>query len=342
MATVDREKLISSLLCVRPGLANKEHVEHSTSFVFKSSRVWTYNDMIAVSCPIDLKDVEGGVLAEQFYNLLTKVNDKEVDLSIVEDNLCIKGSKFNSKFAIKQGEVKLPMLEIDQDSSSWILLPKEFTNTLKFCLFSVSTDLTRLAMTCLHLSGGMVESCDNFRLTRSLVQGGVVFPTNVLLPASSAKELIKYSPTAVLIQDGWAHFKLDNGAVFSCRTYEGEFPDTKFILEMEEGEPMIFPTNMGDILERAESLAEVDLTGEQTAVIEIQNGEMKVVSKCPVGEFEEKSRVRVQGHYKFECNIQFLQEILKHLRTAEVAKDGSKLKFIGDSFTHVLSLQGVE
>lgn len=343
MSIISKEKLINSLLCVRPGLANKELIEQSTSFVFKLNRVWTYNDMIAVSCPVDLQGIEGVVLAEQFYDLVTKINDREIDIVMEGEVLCVRGSKFFSKFTTKQGEVSLPLLNVDINSSLWTYLPKEFVHALKFCLFSVSNDLTRLALTCLHLEKAEIESCDNYRLTKFFLSGdNFVFPCGIALPLVSAKELIKYSPVAFLVEEGWIHFKLENSAVFSCRVYEVEYPSTDFILEMESGEPIVFPSNMVEILSRAGALAEVDLTGERVVSIEIQNGEIKVTSQGPVGQYEEKSRIRVSGHYKFECNLQFLQEILNHLRTAEVAKGGSKLKFTGDSFVHVMALQGVE
>src|SRR3989304_6756912 len=118
MATINREKLIDSLVCVRPGLANKERIEHSTSFTFKSNKVWTYNDMIAISCPVDLGGVEGAILAEQFYALLTKSNDKEISIDVTGGNLKVKGGKFTSTFAIKQEELKLPMLEVDVNSTA--------------------------------------------------------------------------------------------------------------------------------------------------------------------------------------------------------------------------------
>ena len=52
---VSREKLMQALEAVSPGLANRELIEQSSCFVFKSGMVMTFNDEVAgrftyVSC----------------------------------------------------------------------------------------------------------------------------------------------------------------------------------------------------------------------------------------------------------------------------------------------------
>ena len=46
-----KAELIKALEAVRPGLANKEMIEQSTSFAFMKDRVVTYNDEISISYP---------------------------------------------------------------------------------------------------------------------------------------------------------------------------------------------------------------------------------------------------------------------------------------------------
>ena len=336
---METKKLIKILSEVVPGLAAKEMIEQSTCFIFQDSKVTTYNDMISVSAPLDIKGVVGAVPAQQLYNLLGKVVEKEIDLIGQDDHLLVKGKSFKAKIKMNI-DIVLPVLTLNEDIS-WHILPDKFINAVKFCLFSVSKDMTRTVLTALHIKDNIVESCDNVRLTQWDLNKKL-FESSVLLPFSSAVALIKYNPVDAGISDGWIHFRMKDNIVFSCRVYEGVFPNVNFILDIEDKQEIVFPANTSDILDRASVLAESDLTGDKVVQIEIQENEMKVTGVGPMGEIEEKVRVRTQGHYKFESNPLFLQEILSHLRTAEVAKDGSKLKFIGDNFVHVLALSGVE
>ena len=52
----NKTKLQTALEIVKPGLANKEIIEQSTSFAFLKGKVVTYNDEVSISHP--LKGIE--------------------------------------------------------------------------------------------------------------------------------------------------------------------------------------------------------------------------------------------------------------------------------------------
>ena len=74
---INRQELLKALTAVKPGLTSVEILEQSTSFVFKKGRVYTYNDEIAISHPVD-KSLSGVVSAKEFYELLNRYTDKQL------------------------------------------------------------------------------------------------------------------------------------------------------------------------------------------------------------------------------------------------------------------------
>ena len=54
---INKQQFIEALELVKPGLAAKEIIEQSTSFVFRAGQVITYNDEVAVHAPVGLVTV---------------------------------------------------------------------------------------------------------------------------------------------------------------------------------------------------------------------------------------------------------------------------------------------
>ena len=162
---IKRQELINVLSLVNPGLAQKAIIEQSECFIFQGGRVFTFNDEVAVSHPLEL-DVEGAVNGKKLLDTLKKGADEEVDIFVEGGMLRLHGKK--SRVGIKMDEdVKLPFAEVGENAkAAWATLPEDFCAAVRFCLFSTSRDASRPLLTCVHVKDGVAESCDNFRLTR--------------------------------------------------------------------------------------------------------------------------------------------------------------------------------
>jgi len=335
---IDRKKLIETLKAVKPGLASKEIIEQSTSFIFRNKRVSTYNDEIMITHPVDL-DLEGAIQGAQFYELLNKCKDEEVSLQVKDTQLSIKGKKFKAGIRL-DAEINLPIDEIPMPKkSNWIDLPEGFAKAIKYCLFSASTDMSTPALTCIHILPPLIESTDGLRLTQYKLEGRADKDTpSILLPVRAAVELINYPIEQYSTTAGWVHFKCATGAIFSCRTMEGKFPSLKRVVVMS-GETVTFPKDMIEILERAEVLSETEITKERSITVELGDNAVTVKSESKAGWYEEEFRARYAGpEVAFNINAPFLKEILQYLRKAEIDEGGTKIKFTGDSFVHVIAL----
>jgi len=330
---IKRLDLIETLNVVKPGLAARELIEQSTSFVFMNGHVFTYNDEVAMSHPVDL-DLEGAIPASEFLALLNKLKDDTVELKIDGSELRVNGKK--AKAGIKMiAEIALPLSEI-QEPEEWEELPKDFVEAVRFCMFSCSKDLTKPALTCIHVTEDRVESCDNFRITIRYMDGAD-FRESFLLPAPAAKDLINYKVTGYAAVGGWLHFRTEAGTMFSCRTYNDlAYPALDRFLEVEGGK-IKFPDDTKEALGMAGIFSNSVGKGDERVKIVLEDGLMTVKGEGDAGWFEESSRVRYKGdETHFEITPMFLEAVLDLNDEAVVGSD--RLKFEGKSFVHVVSL----
>lgn len=328
---INREQLMKTLALVRPGLATKENIEQSTSFVFMDGRVFTYNDEIAVSHPVDF-GMDGAVSATEFFNLLSKTKESELTAEVTESGLVIKGKKYKASIRL-QAEITLPIDQISPPDK-WNELPEDFADAVKFCLFSLGRDMTKPVLTCIHADADVVESCDGFRLTRRFFEKSA-FDKPILIPGNAAKDLTSYKPTHYSVVGGWLHFKTAEDTMFSCRTFDQlEFPNLdKFI--SDEGGKLKFPSDMKETLDRAGIFS--NSSNRDHVKIALKEGEMVVRGEGETGWFEEVCRVRYKGEpCHFFLAPQFLQTVLD-INDEALVSTGS-LQFESDAFIHVVSL----
>lgn len=330
---VNREKMLEALNFVRPGLASKEILEQSTCFVFDEGYAFTYNDEIAIRHPIE-GELQGAVQAKPFYSLLEKLKDETVVISVGGGELNVKSKKATGGIKM-EAEISLPVGEIALPKK-WLKLPEDFIDALGFCIFSASRDMTKPYLTCLHVQDDFIESSDNIRLTRRTMKGKVA--RSFLIPAAAAKELIQYTPTKYATKKGWAHFKMENGTIFSCRVIDADYPDTAPHLEVE-GSRIKFPTAMTELLDRAGVFSETEFNQDEyvTITLDGESGSLILRGDGPSGWYEEKARVRYKyDTKKFMVNPSLLRDMLSHLN--EVVIGERALLFDGDNFSHIVCL----
>ena len=336
---IDRKHMLEVLQAVKPGLASKEVIEQSTSFIFTDGRVMTYNDEIAISHPLDI-DLEGAVIAKEFFNLLSKLHDEEVDVSTTKSELAVKGKK--NKAGIKL-ELKTNIDEIIGvlgKVKKWNALPASFTQGLGFCLFSTGKDMTRALLTCIHCSGNSMMSSDDVRITLFEMGKKADMPA-INIPATAAYELKSFEPIEYSTTKGWAHFKSKGGAVFSCRILEDAYAKEKIMSLVEKaikGDSISLPNGLSDALERAgifSTSMDIKTIVDNRVRVTLDEGTMTIRGEGNSGWFEETNRIRYKGDLvEFDINPTFLQSILPH--TNEVILNQRTLCFQSDDFTHVI------
>ena len=329
-----RQEVLNILKAVKPALANKEILEQTTSFVFRKKTVFTYNDEVMISHPINLP-IKGAVPAKELYDLLSKIEVDKIKIEQTENELSIKGNNFKAGLSLNP-KVTLPIKDIKM-TDDWNKLPKDFCEGVSFCLFSAGMDYSNLVLTHIHVGKGFVESCDNFRLSRHTIKSS---KTSMLIPVTAAKELIKYKPTHYQKTKGWVHCKNKESVTFSFRTHASKYPDTSAILEMKKGTEIKFPSSLLSSLVGAETLCKEDLGGDKFIKVKLKDKEMTIQGKGDVGWYKETFELKKACKEKvvFEINSKSFRDILTHLKKATLSK--TKMKFEGDNFTHMVVLKG--
>lgn len=330
---MNKQKLLKALEIVKPGLASQEMIEQSTSFAFVGNRVVTYNDEISISHPIEGMDITGAVKAKELYKLLAKIDKEEIEITVTETELRLTAGKARAGLTFQQ-EITLPLEEIEKQGE-WKLLPDGFLEALKFTQFTCSQDMSKPVLTCINVrKDGLIESSDNYRITRYQVKEMPV-PT-FLLPATSARELVKYEITEIAQGQGWIHFRTSDGTIFSCRVFEENFPDTEPLIEVK-GTEITLPDSMNEALSRASIFSRETYTDTEFVQITLERNKLTVHGKNDTGWYDEMLRVRYKGEVlSFFINPSFLSKILAS--TNNCLLGDRVIKFQGENWLHIIAL----
>jgi DNA polymerase III sliding clamp (beta) subunit (PCNA family) len=332
---ISRAELLEALEKVKPGLANKELIEQSTSFAFIGDRVVTYNDEISVSHPVKgLENMKGAIKAKTLYEFLARVKDEEIEIEQEENEVLIKTGR--SKAGLRfEHEIRLPLEEVGE-IGKWKKLPEDFVDALRLSYPACSNDMSRPILTCVNIRGDKVEASDSFQIIQYRLKKKM--PADFLIPASSVKELIKYDIQKVSVGENWVHFRTPEGTILSCRTVEGKFPDVEKFLDIE-GEEFTFPEDMREALNRANVFAkkETDISTIPTVKVIVKNGELILSARNEYSWFEEKLKTRHKDiKFSFSIGVEFLINLFDKLKTCKISDN--KIGFAGDSWTHVIAI----
>jgi len=163
-----------------------------------------------------------------------------------------------------------------------------------------------------------------------------------LLPASIAQILIKYPIIEIAEGTGWNHFRTREGTVFSCRIFEGVFPDVDASGIMDvKGETLELPKGLSDILDRARVFAKRDFALDSEVLISIRDKKIIVKGQSEYGWFEEEANIRYNNApITFYIHPDFLKEMLSATTACVVGE--SSIKFTGENWEHVIWLKGGE
>ncbi len=331
---IKKTELQAALEVVKPGLANKETIEQTTSFAFIDNRVVSYNDEISISFPLEL-EIEGAVKAEELYKFLAKLKGENVDITVNGSELLIQSGKTKAGLTLQE-KVKLPLKEV-AEKGKWKPLPADFLKFVGFAVSSCSKDMSRPVLTCVHINKlGFIEASDNYRITRCQLSEEMPVKT-FLLTASSAIAMVKFAPVKIAEGNGWIHFKAEDGAIMSCRIYEEDFPDVSRLLSVK-GQRITFPNTLRDTLDKAGVFAKRDHFLEESVTISIANKRLKVRSESDTGWFEDELHIKYEGDpITFVVTPYLLRGILDESSGCILSAD--RLKFEGTGWEYVGALK---
>ena len=328
---VNRNELLKALEAVKPGITNKEVIEQTTSFAFMNGKVVTYNDNISISYPVLGIDFTGAIKAEEFYKLLSKMKTDEIEMEVTDSEILVTAEKMKASMSL-QSEILLPLDQIEE-LGKWSTLPDNFCDMLAFVVSTCSNNMARPILTTIHVASTLVEASDSYRLKKIRNEGKKL--PEFLIPANSAKEVIKFEPTKISLGSGWVHFMKDQ-AILSCRIFSDKYPETAQFFEVK-GKEVSFPPTLTEIIERAIIFAKRDTVIDEQVTIKVTDKELIITSKSDFGRFEEKTRIKYsEKPFSFTISPSFFMDILKLSNTCIV--NDRMIKFSGENWESVIML----
>lgn len=324
---VKKDDLLAALETVRPGLANREiYVEQASSFAFLGDRVMTYNNELSLTCSIPELNVTGAVKADELYGFLVRVKKDELDVDVEDDKLKLTAGRSRVSLALER-DIRLPLGEMKR-KKEWKALPDpdNFVRFLKFAMGACSRSLAYPLLTCVRVdTSGVIESTDSYRVAHCRLADGLPVGT-FLVPASSAKEIVKMKPQQVAEgREGWIHFR-SGEVMLSCRLFgDGEaFPDLSQHLDVEKTDAvkLSFPSKIKEAMDRAWVFARRDDQLEESIDLCVKKGKLAVTAQSNTGTFEETMTMEEKDvDLKFSIIPYLLKDILNEVTEAVVFKD---------------------
>jgi len=339
---IKKDQLKEALEIVKPGLADKEIIEQTTSFAFMGGKVITYNDEICISHPIEGIDLEGVIKAEELYKFLGKVKKDEIVVTTEENEILMKAGRARAGFALML-EVLLPIDKELSKKDEYKKLPEKFLKAIEFATPCVSKDMTNPKLACVHLNKeGLIEATDNFRIVRYTLDKELPFETT-LIPGLSMKEVLKIEPTLVTEGEGWLHFKNEQGTEISCRTLDERFVDISSVLpKTDDFIQITFPEETDEILEKAKIFSQSmsKQTNEESVSVSITDNRLLIESKSETAWFKEFVKIKdyTGEDFSFSITPYLLQDILKETSVCMLYKN--MLKFSSEDWVYISSLRG--
>ncbi len=335
---VDKNDLQNALSKVSPGLAHKELIYQSTSFAFLGDRVVTYNDEISISHPVEGLDIVGAVKAQPLYSFLERVKADEIDIALDGQQIVIKAGKAKAGFVLEQ-EIALPLDELGE-ITKWEDAPGNFIPALQLCYPCCSMDWSRPVLTCVHAKDNVMEASDSYQIIRYQLDGKVSVG-EMLLPFTTAKELVKYNVTHMAKGEGWLHFSTPEGTIFSSRVPDGIFPDVDAFLDVD-GPEVSFPSSSLEILSRASVFAKDEILLDMPLVtVTIASDRVKFHTRNQDGWFEEEDKVEYNAApVEFVASVESLSNLLSKMTSCIIGSN--RVKFSGDCWEHVIATAAKE
>jgi hypothetical protein len=307
--------------------------------------LYTFNDEVFTFQKSPLSDdFSLAVIADDLLKLVEKIPDDELDITVNnKSQLVIKGKR-RSAGVTAYDEILLPydVVPVPKKKSAFSALSDEVPSMLQQAARTCGRDVTQELTMLVHATPDLIEACDNWRLFRFTAPVGTGFDNEALIPAMSILQLSGLDIKTVAVNDGWVHFRQDDGAVISLRCSPESYHDgIDDLLDIGDGaRQMKLPANLTDIISRTAIM----MSTEEVPNIRLtlMDGAVVMESRKASGWYKEKKRIKYKGdEMVFDVHPKFLIELLERTREVYI-NDGSRIKIQTGDIEFVVALEQPE
>lgn len=293
--TIQKNKLLESLKLAMPGIETGNTVlQGSDSFVFHNGKIFSYNDSISVSVPIEQagmieEEIEGAVRAEEFFKIISKFPGEEISFVTSEGSWILKCGKAKATLTLQNFDYETRLKGIEPKENEWVEINDEFISAIGSC--KMTSNKTPIAG--IYVSGKEVFSSDGWQIN-SYIMDKCKMPC-FWISDNSVNEIIKLRKlNGVQSQGSWIHFKSEEGIIFSIKTLQSEsYPINKIKSMIDVNNPKdddlhgTFPKELFNAIDRAVSFS-IDISEKSAVRLVISKDKIEVSSERSSGKYSEK------------------------------------------------------
>lgn len=334
MTRMHRKELLQRLLAVEPGGTKKDVIRQSASVVLRRGRFYTMSREASCSLPSGLDPAwEGAVSLPRFLDVLKELPDENVDLSLTDAALTVRGGGRRLRLALEK-EIALPLHQVELPRrDDWRKLDAAFAAAVDMAQ-SCTASRQEFAKECLHLTPTHVEGSDDLKAARFTVPTFVRAPC--LVRGKALKEATLMGMTMAAETADWVHLANGSGLRFSVRRYDLEgYPPLERVFALR-GRRVTLPKQLAEAATLAGKVAE-----GKTVHVLIETGKVTVTGSGPEADFEQVVKAQYQGPpISFLAPFKLLPQLLD--RGTEVEVTEASLRAEGDRYVYVTGLEMTE
>lgn len=340
---VNREKLLTCLEAVSPGLTAKDVTEQSSCFAFKDGWVYTFNDEMSVRCPGALpEDFVGAMPAKPLLELLRSMPDEVLTAAVVADGhrhqLVFAGAgKWKQSGVLLDLEVHLDYKAVDE-AKKWLPLPPGFAEAVALVAECAGNDESQFLSTCVHVHPKWIEACDDFQLSRWRIKTGVDKP--YLVRHTALRHVAGLGATKFGFGPNWVHFRAKGGLQLSCRCYWDQYPNMSSHFEVD-GEPITLPKDLAKAVEAAAIFTDDNPESDHVRV-DLKPGKLRLRGVGVYGWYNETRSLSAYNGpaIGFYISPKILSRLVQKYDACVMTAD--KLKVTHENYRYVTSLVPAE
>ncbi len=332
---VKREVLLAELESVAPGLSPKAVLEQSDCFVFADGKVSTFNDELFASADCCL-DVAGAVKAKPLLDLLARLPDEEIEVSVADGELLVRAKKRRKAGIPMESEVLLPVDGVEKPVD-WRELPEGFVEAVGIVSHCAGTDESRFVLTCVHLHPERLEATDNFQIIRYPIETGLGEPT--IVRHSSVRHVVGMGAMETAETDNWLFFRNPAGVVLGCRRWVEQYEKLDEFFQMR-GKKVTLPQGLDEAVDRAGVFSGDGGPDANRVVVELRQDKARIEGRGMDGWFQEIVQVKYAGPpMKFQIAPAMLKAVME--RSSECMVVEGRIKVDGGKYEVVFCTEPV-
>lgn len=337
---IETLNLVNALKAILPALPKNTPLANMKQISFTKKWVIAYDDQISIRYPFKT-DFQCTIFAEELYAVVSKINEKFIDVSLRENLFIIKSDTVEVEIIIFQNDTITEIIDssINLNKVDWKEIPPDFISALSLCEFSTSKDITQGFLACVYINKDEVYSSDNLRISYYKFKKATNLK-KILIPSSAVKNLIDYNIENVSYEDkdSWIHFKGTNGEIFSCRILKDDYPDCSSLLELK-GNKIEISKEVLSAIDLLMPFTKDFIDIDKKIFFTVVDNFIFCKAEGEKGKIQKKIPIKYKGvKFSFVVNPIFLKQIFGKATSCIVNTKECKMLFSSENFKHIMVL----